>query len=47
NRPQDASVLNAIREYRQFLLVPKPPEQARVQVPRDAGVGKIDVGTMR
>ncbi|KPY80889.1 polysaccharide lyase family 1 protein [Pseudomonas syringae pv. tagetis] len=46
-RPQDASVLNAFREYRQFLLVPMPPEQARVQVPRDAGVGKIDVGTMR
>lgn len=44
-RPQDTSVLEAFRDYRQFLVVPVSAQEARGQVMRDAGVGKVDVGS--
>ncbi|RMP79739.1 Pectin lyase [Pseudomonas syringae pv. actinidiae] len=43
-RPQDTSVLEAFRDYRQFLVVPVSAQEARARVPEDAGVGKVGVG---
>ncbi|NAS95120.1 pectate lyase [Pseudomonas syringae pv. actinidifoliorum] len=43
-RPQDASALQAFRDYRQYLVVPVSAQEARVRVPGEAGVGKVGVG---
>ncbi|MGZ9706871.1 pectate lyase family protein [Pseudomonas sp. GNP013] len=42
-RPQDAAALEAFSQYRQYLVAPQPPDRVRLQVPRDAGAGHMDL----
>ncbi|RMS57999.1 Pectate lyase/Amb allergen [Pseudomonas syringae pv. aceris] len=46
-RPQDASALQAFREYRQYLVVPVSAQEAKARVPGEAGVGKASAGLLR
>ncbi|WP_069787442.1 pectate lyase family protein [Pseudomonas salomonii] len=43
-RPQDASVLEAFKAYRQYLVAPQPADIARTGVLRDAGAGHLPSG---
>ncbi|KTC63406.1 pectate lyase [Pseudomonas fluorescens ABAC62] len=40
-RPQDADVLEAFKDYREYLVAPQPADIARIQVLRDAGAGHL------
>ncbi len=44
-RPQDASVLEAFKQYREYLIAPQPAGIARIEVPRDAGAGHANTGS--
>ena len=44
-RPQDAPVLAAFKEYRQYLIAPQPAETARIEVPSNAGAGHVNPGS--
>ncbi|MCF5429540.1 pectate lyase, partial [Pseudomonas syringae] len=46
-RPQDASVLQAFREYRQYLVAPVSAQEAKARVPGEAGVGKASAGLLQ
>lgn len=43
-RPRDASVLEAFKAYRQYLVAPQPADIARIGVLRDAGAGRLTPG---
>ncbi|RMS33971.1 Pectin lyase, partial [Pseudomonas coronafaciens pv. garcae] len=40
-RPQDVSALKAFSDYRQYLITPVSADEAREEVPKEAGVGKV------
>jgi hypothetical protein len=44
-RPRDASVLEAFKTYRQYLVAPQPADIARIAVRRDAGAGHLDLAS--